>query len=252
MRAGTKCTLRLCEVASNSVKQEAYSPAADLSVVPPAIRGSTALLADGRSRGTSLATIKVLGSYIGDEAEASDRLMARVENALAPLARVVQLRDTRRHKIALQVQLEMLRFCSSTTLNFFLRAMSLATIAAAAERHNALIHAGFFSIVRLIPSAGELRNDIPLAQARLLVKMGGMGLTLMMQIRPAAVVGTWALCFEPLVRMCPQAARGLNLGGPTANLPLRLRELVSAHSTLVEAHGGISRRYAGRASGFAS
>jgi hypothetical protein len=138
------------------------------------------------------------------------------------------------------------------TLNFFLRAMSLATTAAAAERHDALIQAAFFSIVRLISLAGELRRDIALAQARLPVKMGGMGLTSMTQIRPAAVVGTWALCFEPLVRMCPQAAGGLNLGGPTADLSPCLRELVSVHSTLVEAHGAISRRYAGRASGFAS
>jgi tRNA threonylcarbamoyladenosine modification (KEOPS) complex Pcc1 subunit len=116
MRAGTECTLRLCGVASNLAKQEAYSPAGDLSVVPPTIRGSTALLADGRSRGTALATVIVLGSFIGDEAEASDRLVARVEKAPAPLARVVQLRDTRRHKIALQVQLEMLRLCSNTSL----------------------------------------------------------------------------------------------------------------------------------------
>jgi hypothetical protein len=158
----------------------------------------------------------------------------------------------RRHKIALQVQLEMLCFCSNTTLSFFLRAMSLASTAAVAERHDALIQAAFFSIVRLIFSAGELRKDIALAQVRLPVKMGGMGLTSMVQIRPAAVVGTWALCFEPLVRMCPQAAGGLNLCGPTADLPPCLRELVPAHSTLVEAHEANSRRYAGRASGFAS
>jgi hypothetical protein len=54
-----------------------------------------------------------LGSFIGDVEAASAGLVERVKKTLAPLARVVALRDTRVHKVAVRVQLEMLRFCAT-------------------------------------------------------------------------------------------------------------------------------------------
>jgi hypothetical protein len=60
---------------------------------------------------------------------------------------VVALRDIRAHKVAMQVQLEMLRFCANTTLIYFLRVMPLAATLAAAECHDQLIAAAFHEVV---------------------------------------------------------------------------------------------------------
>jgi hypothetical protein len=242
MRSGTECTERLCGVRSNLAKQEAFSPAGDLSVVPAYIRGSTAAQADG-SAGELLATIKVLGSFIGDETEASARLVARVEKTLVPLARVVALHDTRNHEIAGRVQWALLRFCANTSLTFFLRAMPLGATRAAAARHDELIAAAFHDIACSHP-AGPLRRDLALKQARLPVKMGGMGLTSMVSISPAAVVGTWTLCWETLQRLCPQVVRGIDLGGPPNDLPPSLAELAGTRAELVEQHAAVASQYA--------
>ena len=47
--------------------------------------------------------------------------------------------DTRDTKVALQVQLEVLRFCANTSLVYFLRTMPLAATSAAAALHDARI-----------------------------------------------------------------------------------------------------------------
>ena len=105
--AGEDATDDLCGVTSNRKKQEVYSPTGDLSFLPAAVRGSPHH-ADGR-----LLVIKVLGTFLGDAAEASRRLVERVRRALAPLAGregVCGLHDTRRCNLALQIQMTLNRF----------------------------------------------------------------------------------------------------------------------------------------------
>ena len=55
--------------------------------------------------GGRLRCIKVLGAYFGELEACSQKLVARVRKQLAPLTRACKLRDTRRDKVAMQVQL---------------------------------------------------------------------------------------------------------------------------------------------------
>jgi hypothetical protein len=132
---------------------------------------------------------------------------------------------------------------ANTSLNFFLRAMPLAATRAAAARHDELIAAAFHDIACSHP-AGPLCQDLALQPARLPVKMGGMGLTSMVSISPAAVVGTWTLCWETLQRLCPQVVRSIDLGGPPDDLPPSLAELAGVRAERVEQHAAVASRYA--------
>jgi hypothetical protein len=147
MRAVTECTLRLCGVASNwpNRRRTRRRRTSRLSVVPPTVRGSTALLADGRSRGTALATqSKCSGLSLGTKRR---RLIGWWRVWRRPSPRLPGLcscgiRGTRRHKNALQVQLEMLRFCSNTiTLNLFSLFLVTAAFCARARAHTLRYHA---------------------------------------------------------------------------------------------------------------
>ena len=81
----------------------------------------------------------MLGAFVGDVADCSRRLVERVETHLKPLEKMCRLRDTKREKCAMQVQLEINRFCGNTSLTYFIRGMGLAATRAAAARHDALI-----------------------------------------------------------------------------------------------------------------
>eukprot|EP00964_Phaeocystis_antarctica_P096121 scaffold62486_cov66-Phaeocystis_antarctica.AAC.2 len=61
--------------------------------------------------GGTLKFTKVLGALIGDRAACSKKLVERVQAQLAPLKKACRLRDTRRCNVALQVQMEINRFC---------------------------------------------------------------------------------------------------------------------------------------------
>ena len=65
------------------------------------------------------------------------RLLARVEKALKPLEKACRLRDTRKEKCALQVQLQINRFCGNTSLNYFVSRPTIGkTVQARPERED--------------------------------------------------------------------------------------------------------------------
>ncbi|EOD19700.1 hypothetical protein EMIHUDRAFT_117918 [Emiliania huxleyi CCMP1516] len=145
--------------------------------------------ADGR-----LLVIKVLGTFLGDAAEASRRLVERVRRALAPLAGregVCGLHDTRRCNLALQIQVTLNRFCANASLNYFLRTMPEEATREAARLHDRLIGEAFNEL-----TAGRLSSTAQrraaLQQARLPVKLGGAGLTSMSAVAAAAVAAAGA------------------------------------------------------------
>ena len=66
-------------------------------------------------------------------------------------------------------------------------------------------------------------------QARLPVKMGGLGLTAMTDTLDAACVGSWALCWHQMKEMCPQLFAHMDI----VAYPLpAFKELRAAHATL--------------------
>jgi hypothetical protein len=226
---GEVATRALAGVTSNRGKQEIYSPTGDLSAVPAGIRGSPTAppSADGSYAGGRLSVIKVLGTFIGDSAEAARRLTLRVERKLASsLAEVGELRDSGQCNLALQVAMMINRYCANTSLVYFLRTMPLAATEQAARRHDELV-GNLFHRLAGTHLANASQRSLALAQARLPVKLGGLGLTSMMAIREAALVGSWALVWGPIQRLCPQVADGVELEAAVAAVAA-CREVVAA------------------------
>ena len=133
----------------------------------------------------------------------------------------------------------------------------------AARVHDALMTEAIIGVIGAA-AGDEEERDLALKQARLPVKMGGMGLTSMEEIRHAAWIGTYALVWRPIAILAPhlvEASTGSNgsalpaikLGaqlepgvdgadGPQG-LPPSLRELWSAHGDLLERHRRIEADY---------
>ena len=241
MCTGDAVSSRVCGVVSNLAKQEVYgSPAADLSEMPPTLRGSPHAPADGRGyAGGRLLSLKMLGAYLGDMGECSRRLCERVERVLRPLEKMCRLRDTRREKCAMQVQLEILRFCGNTCINYFLRTMGVWATRAAAARHDALIEQAFHKVVGTGSATAEERSR-SVQQARLTVPLGGMGLVSQSGISRAACVGSWALVWRPMQLLCPQLFANVDIA--TSDLRA-LRELRQAHGELLEVHARVAGTY---------
>ena len=232
MRTGDVITTELLHVASNTSKQEVYSRAGDLSGMPATIRGAPTAPPNAAAEyaGGELDAVKVLGAYVGKAEACSTKLVARVEKHLKPLEQMVKLRDTSKVKVAMQVQLEINRFCANTQLNYFLRTMPLAATAAAQARHDQLIWRAAQQVVGMRhASVGE--RERACAQMRLPVKMGGMGVTSMVAIAPAARVGSWALCWRPLQRLCPRLFGDIDI---TESAAPSLVELRGVHAELME------------------
>ena len=202
-----------CAVRSNRTKQEVYGGAeADMARLPPTLRGAPSAPPDVAKgyAGGRLSCIKVLGAFVGDEAACSARICARVEEALAPLKKAVQVRDTRQINVALQVQHEIVRYCANTSLVYFMRTMGPAAVAAAAGLHDRLVGDALHAILGT-GAATPAERSRAARQARLPVKMGGCGLTLQSGILDAACVGSWALVWRPLQQLLPQLFADVNL-----------------------------------------
>ena len=180
--------------------------------------------ADGVLRG-----IRVLGAYLGDKAWCRDKLVKRVRKALEPLSGIMALHDTRTIHTAQQLAQVLLRFCSNTTLTFFLRTMPPSVTQDAAREHDRLMEEALYALVggsRVGRNSPRWR--VAVQQARLPVRMGGMGLTSAMDIREAAWVGTWALVTRP-IRELHEPFRDLDVALAPGE---RFDELREAHKRL--------------------
>ena len=99
----------------------------------------------------------------------------------------------------------------------------------AANRHDALVEAALHGIV-ISAGATHAERSRAVQQARLPVKMGGLGLTSMAETLDAACVGSWALCWHQMVAMCPQLFAHVDIA--TYPLPA-FKELRAAHKVLL-------------------
>ena len=175
-------------------------------------------------------SVKVLGAFIGDDLDCSERLVARVRKQLAPLEQMIKLRDTAEIKVAMQVQLEINRYCANTQLIYFLRSMPLAATWAAARCHDQLIWQAAEAVVGM-QQATRAERARAKAQARLPVKLGGLGLTAMATIARAARIGTWALCWRPMRTLLPRVFGEVDVA--TAMMPSFV-ELRASHEGMAE------------------
>ena len=259
MHTGARLTARpdVCNVASNTGKQEIFSPrGADgvLDAMPATLRGSPHA-PPNESKGYAgglLECIKVLGAYVGDDEACSRQLVARVTAHMADLPRVAELQDTPHCRTSLQVQLCMNRFCANTRLVYFLRTMPPSVTRDAARLHDALVARLFHSIVGTAAATAD-ESEAAEEQARLPVKMGGLGLTSMLKIRGAAWAGGWALTWRPIQQLVcsyragnPEPRRPfLAVDIATADLPFAgFKELQSTYAGLLATHARVATQWA--------
>ena len=181
----------------------------------------------------------MLGAFVGERAACSARLVARVEDHLEPLGHAARLRDTRRHNVSMQCQLEIVRFCGNTSLVYFLRTMGVAATREAAAVHDAAIARVWHEVVGTAQATPAERSRA-VRQARLPVKLGGCGLTAQADIADAACVGSWALIFRPMRRLCPQLFGRVELETAPQQIFAEVRE---AHARLLERHRRVTGVY---------
>ena len=246
METGDAVTRRMCEVQSNKGKQCIWAPggAEALESVRYRItlRGTPDAQPDEKKgyRGGVLDGIKILGAYLGDEEWCSQQLVKRVKQTLTELEAITQLQDTRTRDNAQQAQQSLVRYCTNSTLVYFLRTMPPSVTIDAARLHDKMVADAFLRIVSSA-AATERERDMALAQARLPVKLGGMGLTSMEAIRPSAWVGTWALVWEPCRRF-HEPFRSLDITDTTQPV---FAEVQSAHADLLVRHKRVAAAYDG-------
>ena len=114
----------------------------------------------------------------------------------------------------------------------------------AAQEHDRLIASAFHRIVGS-EAGSPAQCERALRQARLPVKLGGLGLTSMAAIRRAAWVGTWALVWTPL-RQLHAPFRAVDITAESAADFQQLSiftELQDAHSTLLDDYDHVARTY---------
>ena len=245
---GERVALELCNVESNRSKQEVYSQASPLEGLPATLRG-TALAPANPARGYAggrLPGFKMLGAFIGEPEWCSARLVERVELALAHLPKVSELRDSPTVTTALQCSLIIARYCANTTLSYFLRCCPPDVTEAAARRHDELVSLFISVLVRADTGTAEERGAA-LEQARLPVRMGGLGVTPMFAIRPAAWIGSFALCWRPILNMFPSLA-GVALVGPDGgdeggSSLSAVRALRAAYRGVLAGHADVTATY---------
>jgi hypothetical protein len=242
MLTGSQVTEEEAGVASNLEKQEVYSPEASLADLPTTLRGAAGAPPneDKGYAGGRLSCIKVLGAYLGDDDACSAALVRRVETHLQPLFKVLGLRDVGRTNTSLQVQLCMLRYCANTQLTYFLRTMPPSVTIDAARRHDEIIEEVWHGIV-LTAAATVRERELAFRQARLPVKLGGMGITSMEQVRPAAWIGSWALTW-PTLRRLHAPFRSMLITSPSAGRDFK--ELQQCHGDLLARHTRVAKVYA--------
>ena len=102
--------------------------------------------------------------------------------------------------------------------------------------HDAAIGNAFHGIVGTkLAQPSERRRA--LQQARLPVRLGGLGLTSQARIAAAACVGSWALIWRPMQQLCPQLFAGVELSTAPQQV---YQELRRAHAQLSKDHAAIS------------
>ena len=110
----------------------------------------------------------------------------------------------------------------------------------AALTHDYIIARVWHAMVGTAQATQAERNRAE-RQARLKVKMGGCGLTSQADIADAACVGSWALIFRPMRRLCPQLFAQFDLETAPQQVAAEVR---AAHARLLEKHRRVAGVYA--------
>ena len=154
---------------SNVGKALLYSRAGDLSEAPDDIPGSP----HHPTRPARARVMQVAGVFVGDEDACSDSTLDLITNRLAPLRRVLEMKDLPQVPNTLKHKLDLVTRVASAILNYWV-GTETPSQTAAARRHSDDAVAAAVATVAATAAGPADRAAAALAQSRLPAAIGGL------------------------------------------------------------------------------
>ena len=240
---GSLCTFRTmssahCHLRSNLDKLAMYSPAGDLSFLPPSVPGST----HQPTRG-----LKIMGAYAScDQRWVSDQLCAMVPKKLSNLAGLECMHDTEKVNTSAQGKLLLLRHCANVAPSHWLQLTPPAAADAPARAHDAIIRSALSPIIRP-HAASAYETDRALDRAALpLSDHGGLGIHSAHPARLSHFAGRFAADWPTVTTLFPSLSSISLTTSSDPNSPYALPTIVAlGHSleALHAMHASVTARY---------
>jgi hypothetical protein len=209
-----------CDLESDMTKCGVFSPAAtdaEMGFIPASIEGSPHYVGDkhsGRLRG-----MVFVGAPVGDDEWVAEELRFIFGKLVSRLPALARMRDAGRLQVAAQARTLLLRYCANPRAGFWLRMVPPHLVRRVAATFDDAIEACLRETVCSRGAPDDARWRRALKQARLPMRLGGLGLTSAAGQADAAWCGSWALCWSRMQRFFPAlAATSYQLVAPQSRL----------------------------------
>jgi len=196
-----------CDLESDMTKCGVFSPAAtdaEMGFIPASIEGSPHYVGDkhsGRLRG-----MVFVGAPVGDDEWVMEELRIIFGKLVSRLPALGRMRDAGRLQVATQARTLLLRYCANPRAGFWLRMVPPHLVRRVAATFDDAIEACLRETVCSRGAPDDARWRRALKQARLPMRLGGLGLTSAAGQADAAWCGSWALCWSRMQRFFPALA----------------------------------------------
>ena len=196
-----------CDLESDMTKCGVFSPAAtdaEMGFIPASIEGSPHYVGDkhsGRLRG-----MVFVGAPVGDDEWVAEELRFIFGKLVSRLPALARMRDAGRLQVAAQARTLLLRYCANPRAGFWLRMVPPHLVRRVAATFDDAIEACLRETVCSRGAPDDARWRRALKQARLPMRLGGLGLTSAAGQADAAWCGSWALCWSRMQRFFPALA----------------------------------------------
>ena len=197
-----------------------FSPAAtdaELAFVPAEIEGAPGYASRSGAHVGRLRGMVFVGAPVGNDDWVAEELELKFVELVRRLPALARMRDCGRLQVAAQARTLLLRFCANPRAGFWLRMVPPHLVRRVAAAFDGAIAECLRDTVGARGARDDARWLRALRQARLPVRLGGLGLTGAAANADAAWCGSWALCWARMRRFFP-ALQGVDLAahGPRA------------------------------------
>ena len=213
-----------CDLKSDMSKCGVFSPAAtdaEMDFIPAGIEGSPHYVLRGEHIGR-LRGMVFVGAPVGDDEWVVEELRFIFGKLVSRLPALARMRDSGRLQVATQARTLLLRYCANPRAGFWLRMVPPHLVRRVAATFDDAIAACLRETACARGAPDDARWQRALKQARLPVRLGGLGLTSAAGQADAAWCGSWAQCWSRMQSFFPAlAAIDLTTAAPPLPLPGR-------------------------------
>ena len=238
-----------CDLKSDMSKCGVFSPAAtdaEMDFIPAGIEGSPHYVKGehvGRLRG-----MVFVGAPVGDDEWVMEELRIIFGKLVSRLPALARMRDSGRLQVATQARTLLLRYCANPRAGFWLRMVPPHLVRRVAATFDDAIAACLRETACARGAPDDARWQRALKQARLPVRLGGLGLTSAAGQADAAWCGSWAQCWSRMQSFFPAlAAIDLATAAPRAAADAAAAGVAAAAGAAAAAGGGAAAAPAGAA-----